>query len=164
RRENANPEASMNESERDDRLSQITTLWNVLDEARVGTASAVAAAQELLIRRYGRAVKKYLLSAVRDLDAAQEGFPEVALALARGDLHGADQERGRLRNYVKTVLFHLVAKYRQREGKAPRAVPADDAAVADLAAAPVDNDRQFLESWRNELLERTWEALAAAQP
>lgn len=156
-------EMGMSAAEWDDRLSQIQTMWTVLNQAHAGTATA-AAAQELLIRRYGGAVRKYLLAALRDPDAAEEVFQEFALALVKGELQGADREKGRFRCYVKTVLFHLVAKYRQREGKVPLAVPGDDPALAALAASPVDTEGAFLENWRQELLARAFEVLAAAHP
>jgi RNA polymerase sigma-70 factor (ECF subfamily) len=152
----------MNEAEWDERLSQIQTMWTVLRQAHAGAADA-AAARELLIRRYGGAVHKYLLSVLRDPHAAEEVLQEFALALVKGQLHGADQGRGRFRAYVKVVLFHLVAKYRQREAKVPRPVPGDDPALAALPAAPEENEHQFLENWRYELLARAWEALATAQ-
>jgi hypothetical protein len=63
---------------------------------------------------------------------------------------------------VKGTLFHLIADYRKQQRKWPGPLP-DDA--AELAADPgeVESDRQFLESWCDDLLARTWAALAETE-
>ena len=45
------------------RLSQITTLWTMVDQAHGLDAAAVTSARQRLLERYGGAVKKYLLGA-----------------------------------------------------------------------------------------------------
>jgi RNA polymerase sigma-70 factor (ECF subfamily) len=64
------------------------------------------------------------------------------------------------RDYIKGVLFHLVSQYRRQQKKQltslgrtpPPAVNADD------------EDRQFWQSWRDQLLAITWARLAEAKP
>jgi RNA polymerase sigma-70 factor (ECF subfamily) len=147
----------------DERLSRIQTLWTLVRQAHEGSADAVQAAQQQLFERYGGAVQRYLRAAVRDADAAADLFQEFACRLLKGDLHGADPERGRFRNYVKGVLFHMVADYHQRRKRQPAAwvdgmpEPAvDPPTMADL-------DRDLVASWRDELLARSWQALQAAE-
>jgi RNA polymerase sigma-70 factor (ECF subfamily) len=146
----------------DSRLSGISTPWTVLRQAHEGSAEAVAA-QQALMRRYGSAVRRYLVSAIRDPHVADELTQEFALALLRGSFRGADPERGRFRDYVKGVLFHLVSKYRQAQKKDLAALPPDSPALANLAA-PAEDGEAFNQTWREELLARTWDALADAQP
>src|SRR5262249_42995545 len=82
------------------RISQIQTLWTVVGQAGgEGTTRAVNAAQEQLLERYGKAVYRYLLGALRDSDVADEVYQEFALRFVRGDLAGADPARGRFRDY-----------------------------------------------------------------
>jgi RNA polymerase sigma factor (sigma-70 family) len=145
----------------DRRLSSITTVWETLRDAHGDAAGAARAAQDLLMRRYGGAVYRYLLRAVGNPAAAEDLVQEFALGLVRGDFRRADPRRGRFRNYVKTALFHLVLGYRKRQGKLPRPVTA--AHVERLALAPAD-DAQFDDAWRNNLLARTWDALSVANP
>jgi RNA polymerase sigma-70 factor (ECF subfamily) len=147
------------------RLSSITTLWSVLREAHEGKGEAATAAQELLMRRYGEAVRRYLLAVVRDPHAADELTQEFALALVRGSFRAADPQRGRFRDYVKTVLYHLVvSKYREAQ-KQPRAVlPPNSPALANLAAPAPDADQAFDQACREDLLARAWDALADAHP
>jgi RNA polymerase sigma-70 factor (ECF subfamily) len=94
-----------------------------------------------------------------DQDAVDDVFQEFALHLIAGDLRGADPRRGRFRNFVKGTLFHLVADYHKQRRKWPRPLPDG---VTALAANPDDaeSDRQFEESWRDELLARAWAAMA----
>jgi RNA polymerase sigma factor (sigma-70 family) len=137
-------------------LCRITTLWSVVCRAHASQAAGAAAAQEELLRRYGKAVQRYLLGAVRDPAVADDLAQEFALRFLRGDLRGADPQRGRFRDFVKGVLFHLIADYHRRK----KAQPLPAAVEASLAAHAAPDDRAFEESWRDELLSRTWKALA----
>ena len=140
-------------------LSRITTLWTVVFQAHRGQGEAVTAAQEQLLGRYAGAIYRYLMAALGDPHAAEELAQEFALAFVQGNFHGADPERGRFRDYVKTAVLNLVRKHRRRESRQP----ANLAAEVDIAAAPTDNaDDLFLTGWRDELLARTWETLAQA--
>jgi RNA polymerase sigma factor (sigma-70 family) len=148
----------------DARLSQISTSWSVVRQAHGGPADAVAAAQQVLLQRYGGAVRRYLLATLRDGHAADDLTQEFGLRLVRGDFHHVDPQRGHFRHYVKTVLFHLVSKYRKEHQSRTRPVAPDSPEIANLASHDADADRRFQDSWREELLARTWEALAEAQP
>jgi RNA polymerase sigma-70 factor (ECF subfamily) len=146
------------------RLSEISTVWSVLGQAHAGSPEAVAAAQQMLLQRYGGAVRRYLLAALRDPHAADDLTQEFALCLVRGEFRHAEPERGRFRNYVKAVLFHLVSRYRKQQRSQTQPLPPDAPELAGLAAPPEDADRGFRDSWREQLLARAWEALAEAQP
>jgi RNA polymerase sigma factor (sigma-70 family) len=142
------------------RISQIQTLWTVVGQAGGdGTTRAVNAAQEQLLERYGKAVYRYLLGAIRDSDAADELYQEFALRFVRGDLAGADPARGRFRDYLKGVLSHLVGDHYRRQRKQPLALNPEYEPEA-AADEPALSDEDFLASWRNELLGRAWSALA----
>ena len=106
----------MNQSNEDLRLSRISTLWTVVCQA-TDPEVAVQAAQRRLLERYGGAVRRYLLAATRDGEAAEELFQEFAVRFLRGGLRGACPERGRFRDYLKGVLIHLVADHHQRKKK-----------------------------------------------
>jgi RNA polymerase sigma factor (sigma-70 family) len=146
-----------------DHLSRISTLWTVVAHAKEGPAEAVSAAQQELLHRYHGAVYRYLLGALRDADAADELAQEFALRFLRGDFGGVDRQRGRFRDFLKGVLSHLIADYYRRQRTVAKSLPANG---ADLAVSPDDSeerDRQFAESWRDELLARTWARLAQLQ-
>ena len=63
-------------------LSRIQTLWSMVHRAH-GDHTAVQSAQQTLLDRYGGAVRRYALAALRDEDAADEVFQEFALKFVR---------------------------------------------------------------------------------
>jgi RNA polymerase sigma-70 factor (ECF subfamily) len=150
--------------DRPGRLSAISTLWSVLRQAHEGDSEAATDAQQLVMGRYGEAVRRYLLATLRDPHAADELTQEFALSLVRGAFRGADPTKGRFRDYVKTTLFHLVSTYRRKRKKDLAAVDPDGPALANVAAPEENPDAEFDRSWREDLLDRTWDALADAQP
>jgi RNA polymerase sigma-70 factor (ECF subfamily) len=146
----------------DQRLSHISTLWTLLGEANQQGAAALAARQ-VLMRRYCGAVYRYLYSAVRDPNVADDLTQEFALRFLQGRFRQADPAHGRFRNYVKTALFHLVNDYRKRQGRQPRAVPLQSDEAISAPDEPAAAEQAFRESWRQELLARAWKALEQLQ-
>jgi RNA polymerase sigma factor (sigma-70 family) len=146
--------------EETDHLSRISTLWTVVAHAKDGPAGAVSAAQQELLHRYNRAVYRYLLGALRDSDAADELAQEFALRFLRGDFRGVDPQRGRFRDFLKGVLFHLIADYYRRQRTVAKPLPAKGAELVASSGGSDEQDRQFVENWRDELLARTWDSLA----
>jgi RNA polymerase sigma-70 factor (ECF subfamily) len=145
-------------------LNRISTLWTVVCQAHGGAGAEVSAAQQALIQRYGQAIYRYLLGALRDPDAADELSAQFALRFIRGDLRGANPERGRFRDFVKGVLSHLIADHHnERRRQRAQSLDAGAPEPATLEEPGDDSDRRFLESWRAELLDRTWEALGRIQ-
>ena len=142
-------------------ISRIQTAWSMVREAH-GDHTAVQSAQERLLERYGGAVRRYALSALRNEDAAEEVFQEFALKFIRGDFGKADPERGRFRAFVKTVVYRLIVDYQRRKKKLGRE-GAMHSNIAEPAAATddqKDDDALFARSWRDELLARCWQKLA----
>jgi RNA polymerase sigma-70 factor (ECF subfamily) len=150
----------MSGEDADNRLSQMSTAWTMLFQAHGDALEAAKAARRELLGRYGDPVYRYLRAAVRDPDASDELYQEFALKFVRGDFKRASPDRGRFRDFLKTVLFHLVAGFHQKRGR--RAEPlASESALAAAPAEPTDSaDADFTEAWRGELLSRAWSALA----
>ncbi len=140
----------------DQRLSRITTLWTL--HVRAHSSDAAAAGRAELLHRYRAAAYRYVLAAVRDVDVADDLAQEFAVRFLRGDFRHADPGRGRFRDYLRTALRHLVTDHQRARKLAP----------APLATEPVaqseDADTTFQAAWREELMERTWQRLAAEQP
>jgi RNA polymerase sigma-70 factor (ECF subfamily) len=153
----------MSEHELNQRLSRIETMWSVVNQAHQGPVSEAAAAQQQLLQRYSSAIYRYILGAVRDLDAADEVFQEFALRFVKGSFQRADPQRGRFRDLVRTSVRNLITNHFQRRQGQPRQLAEDapEPACTDeqLAAA----DQAFVDRWREELLNRTWDALARVQ-
>jgi len=142
-----------------DRLSRISTQWTMIFRAHGGSADEPSAAKTELMLRYSGAVYRYLLGIVRNPDAAADLAQEFALRFVRGGFHRADPHRGRFRDYVKGALTRLVQDFRRAQQAWPRSLPVDLPATT-----VVDTDRPFVESWREELLDRSWRALAVDHP
>ncbi len=152
----------MERDELDQHLSRISTQWTMVLEAHGGEADVAHAALAGLAQRDLGVVYRYLLGAVGDPDAAAELAQELALRILRGGFRHADPRRGRFRDYLKTALIHLVDDYKAAQRSRPRPLPPD---VPAHPTPPIaEREAEFLESWRAELLNRTWTALAAAQP
>jgi RNA polymerase sigma factor (sigma-70 family) len=149
----------MHRRKRESNLSQMATLWSVVGRAHQGPIAEMQAARQQLLERYGGAVRRYVLGALRNEDGADELAQEFALRFLRGDFHRADPQRGRFRDFVKTALFHLVVDHQRRQRARPRSLSQE----VEEPSPSVDADEQFLESWRDELLARAWQLLAAAQ-
>jgi RNA polymerase sigma factor (sigma-70 family) len=141
------------------RLSHISTMWSLVHQAHGDKRQAATLAQDRLMARYTGAIHRYLLGALRDVDAADELFQEFAVRFLRGDFRNAEQGKGRFRSFLKTSLYHLIVDYQKRQKKQPQG-------LVDLEHAPVshtsqpDSDREFMDSCRQELMERAWLALA----
>jgi RNA polymerase sigma-70 factor (ECF subfamily) len=153
----------MSEDVPDRRLVSISTLWSVVFEAHDPQAEAAQAAQRQLLERYGGAVRKYLLKSTGDPEKADDLYQEFALGFLRGDYRNVHPSKGRFRDYLKTVLYHLIGRQRRQDYRQPRPL---DSAVPErgVEADPADHlDAEFLEGWRNELLARCWAALARAE-
>jgi RNA polymerase sigma factor (sigma-70 family) len=142
------------------RLSRISTKWTLMIQAHQAGDNETAARAEI-IEHYTRAVYRYLLGAVGDADAAEELAQEFALRFLRGDFHRARPERGRFRNYLKSALVNLVNDHHRKRQAAPGPLPAD---TPDRMDAASDAEANFAASWREEVLERTWQALAEGNP
>jgi RNA polymerase sigma factor (sigma-70 family) len=139
------------------RLELISTRWTLLEQAHRGTDGA-AAARTHLLERYGGAVRRYLRGAAKDLDAADDLFQEFAYRFLHGDFKGASPERGRFRDFLKGVISHLVADFCKRQGR--RMVNLPEGFAEPMAPESADQDKAFVESWRDELLAQSWKSLA----
>jgi RNA polymerase sigma factor (sigma-70 family) len=145
----------------DRRLSRISTLWSLVSLAQHEAGDETRAAQQKLLERYGPAIRRYLLGAVRDADAAEDLWQDFAYRFLHGDMRGIDPERGRFRDFVKGVLFHLVADYHKKRQRLPRQLPSEHPEPAVSCEPDAEQEQAFVASWRDELLARTWAALAA---
>ena len=146
----------------DFRLSGIETLWSVVRLAHdSGTESQ--SAQQQLLDRYGEAIRRYLLGALRNPDAADDVFQEFAVRFVRGDFKNADPDRGQFRSFLKTSLYRLIVDYQRRETKDRRNKELAEFIAEDRAESQAAIDVEFDRSWRIELLANTWASLEREQ-
>jgi RNA polymerase sigma-70 factor (ECF subfamily) len=141
------------------RLSELSTHWTVVFQAHKGTPDQINAAVSRLMCRYAGAVHRYFLKALRDPDAAAELDQEFAVRFLRGDFRNSDPNRGRFRDYVKRAVQNMISDYYRRKHSA-RTVQSTgvEPAVEDPELARFE--KQFIESWRSDLLDRAWSSLS----
>jgi len=87
------------------RISRISTIWPLLEDPHGRPSADVRGARLALLQRHQGAAYRYLLGAIRNLDASDELFQEFALRVFRGAFSRAAPERGRFRDYLKTALI-----------------------------------------------------------
>src|SRR5262245_20207789 len=139
-----------------DRLSQISTMWTALRRAHAAEVDEDRRLLAGLIERYQGAAFRYLTAATGDPDVAAELFQEFAVRFLRGDFRRVSPDRGRFRDYLRTVLINLA---RRRPGVVggPPIVDVDPELLP--AAADKVADEAFLVHWRASLLEGAWKGL-----
>jgi RNA polymerase sigma-70 factor (ECF subfamily) len=141
-------------------ISQIETLWPVLRQAHGGPPEEVRAAQAEFLSRYERPIYRYLLACLGEPDAANDLLQEFSLRFVRGDFRNANPERGRFRDLLKSALYHLIVDYHKRRNRRMAQLAHDAPEPMDSVESTLDSDRQFLDTWRANLLAKAWEALA----
>jgi RNA polymerase sigma factor (sigma-70 family) len=144
-------------------LSRISTPWTLIGHAHGGARDCAAHALRLLLQRYCGAAYRYLRGALRDEDAALDLLQEFVLRFLRGDFRRADPGSGRFRDYLKAALIHLATDYHRAQQAQPRPLPANIDQRAAAPDEPTENEATFLQSWREELINHTWVALAEAK-
>jgi RNA polymerase sigma-70 factor (ECF subfamily) len=145
------------------RLDEIETVWTEVHEAHDQQGSTAEKARNVLLMRYYGAVHDYLLGILHDATEAEELTQEFAVRFLRGDFGGADPQRGRFRDFLKTAVRHLVIdRWRQKKkAKAQGPRPLGKGAAASAAVAGLsDTDPIFVNAWREALLAKTWRVLA----
>lgn len=138
-------------------LDRIQTMWTLVQKAH--RPEGQHHAQEQLLERYREAVHRYLLGALRDPHAADELFQEFAIRFLEGKFRGANPEKGRFRDYVKSALFNLVSTYRRKSGRQPLQAESFVLAEAPAHADDAAREAEFRNQWRDQLLGRTWERI-----
>ncbi len=133
-----------------DHLTSLDTNWSTVRNAHIPGPAGHAAMREL-IGRYHDAVERYLRLKLRDRNLADEVFQEFWTKLLDHKLAGADNTKGRFRDYLRTVLHRLIVDhFRARK---LQALPPGD--LLDPSAPDAEYDRV----WRESIIRRVWSRL-----
>lgn len=133
-----------------DHLTDLETSWTTIRTAH-SPGPEGQAAMRVLISRYHDAVERYLRLKLRDQNLADEVFQEFWTKLLTHKLAGADDTKGRFRDYLRTVLHRLIIDH-FRSRKLVALPPGD---LLDPAAPDDDYDRV----WREAVIKRVWSRL-----
>lgn len=144
-----------------ERLTRIQTQWTMVLNAHGEITQNAGLARRDLLQRYSGAVYRYLLGAVRDPDTAEELAHDFAVRLLEGAFHRVSPERGRFRDYVKTVLINLVNDHFRSRQESPRQF-LPDAPDPAVSAESFAGSVSFEDCLQEDLLTETWAELERA--
>src|SRR5262249_7739697 len=131
-------------------LTDLETSWTTIRNAHMAGPAGQAAMRDL-IGRYHDAVERYLRLKLRDRNLADEVFQEFWTKLLSHKLAGADNSKGRFRDYLRTVLHRLIVDHFR--GRKHQPLPPGD--LLDPSAPDHDYDRV----WREAIIRRVWSRL-----
>ncbi len=126
-------------------LTDLETSWTTITSAHTPGPVGQRAMLEL-VSRYHDAVERYLRLKLRDRNLADEVFQEFWTKLLTHKLAGADREKGRFRDYVRTVLHRLIIDH-FRSRKLQSLPPGE---LLDPSSPDADYDRV----WREAVIKR----------
>lgn len=131
-------------------LTDLETCWTTVRNAHTPGPVGEFAMREL-IGRYHDAVERYLRLKLRDQNLADEVFQEFWHKLLTHKLAGADHNKGRFRDYLRTVLHRLIIDHFR--GRKIQSLPPGD--LLDPTRVDDDYDRV----WREAVIKRVWARL-----
>lgn len=126
-------------------LTDLETSWTTIRNAHCPGPVGQAAMRDL-IGRYHDAVERYLRLKLRDRNLADEVLQEFWTKLLTHKLAGADNNKGRFRDYLRTVLHRLIIDHFRTRRLQP--LPPGD--LLDPASPDADYDR----IWREAVIKR----------
>jgi DNA-directed RNA polymerase specialized sigma24 family protein len=142
----------------DQQLNDLSTSWTLLKQAHQEGGAERVQARDALVRRYRSVVRRYLAGALRFEVDVQEAVDECEqrcwARLVEGRFRSASPERGRFRDYLRTVLANLVNDHRRERRRAPA-----ELAGAERVPAESVSDEEYRRMYGAELLERAMERL-----
>ncbi|MBY0228983.1 MAG: hypothetical protein K2W96_06875, partial [Gemmataceae bacterium] len=144
-------------------IKNIETIWGQVAVSHSTDAVARKMAQEAVLARYKPAVLRYLRACLGDPDQADEVWQNFSVRFVEGAFRNADPEKGRFRDLLKTAIYHLVMDHHKKRRRQMPNLSPDAPEPAQEESSIVEPDDQFAKAWRNELLNRCWEALATEE-
>jgi RNA polymerase sigma factor (sigma-70 family) len=147
----------------EDHLSRIETVWQEVSLAlrHSGDPESQEALRAFFLR-YKRAIERYLIVLLSD-DAqdAEDLAHSFVTRVLEGRYKAIKPQPGRFRYYVKEVLRNLVSDYR-RDRYRNRRKPLGEIDV-EAPATATGFDQEFVEIWRQQLLQMAMNQLATMQ-
>jgi hypothetical protein len=130
-------------------LDQIETDWAMVHEPAH------------IVMRYANAIQHYLNALIKNKHDAEEVAQDFFLWVSQHGLPRARKDRGRFRDYLKTIVRHAALNFLTRNRPARRT-------SVDLHSLPAPEatcipDQEWILHWRSCLLSRTWRRLKRYQ-
>ena len=142
------------------RLDAIETQWSLVQRAHHATLSSDSSADEarsVLLLRYAGAIRGFVKAIVRDENDTDEVAQDVFLRLMSGDFAGADPNRGRFRDLLKTATRNMIKNYwALRSRRKERDI---DTAPEQGQESEPKIDQLWIKNWRDNILDIAWSRL-----
>jgi RNA polymerase sigma factor (sigma-70 family) len=143
------------ESQLASRLDGIQTRWSLVRIAHDGSSSPIAEnARQKLVLRYAKSIRRYIGGIVKSSDDADELAQDAMMRLMKGDFAGADPNRGRFRDFLKTAVRNMI---RNHWTKSSRRKTTD--IDLDLVAKSDSDDSAWDTEWQTTVLDLAWSRL-----
>jgi hypothetical protein len=141
----------------DERLDGIDTRWSLVRQAHAtGAGASVAQARGILVMRYASAIRRYIGGILKDPENTDELAQDAIVRLLQGDFAGADPNRGRFRDLLKTAVRNMVRNYWDKKNRR-RSTSADFDQMSDDSETKLE--ASWLGAWQSNVLDHTWAAL-----
>lgn len=130
-----------------EQLSNLKTSWTQIHSAHIPGPAGQVAMQEL-ISRYHDAVERYLRLKIKDQNLADDVLQEFWAKVLNHKLAGANETKGRFRDYLRTILHRLMVDHfraRKTTSLPPGELP-----------EPEQPDKDYDSVWREVLIKRVW--------
>jgi RNA polymerase sigma factor (sigma-70 family) len=145
-------------------LGNMQTQWSLIRKAHQASmvGESASAARNSLVMRYAPAIRHFVQVVVRDPTMADELSQDAMIRILKGDFAGADPNRGRFRDLLKTAIRNMA---RNHWAKEKRRSSADfDLSLLDDDGQEVQKlDAEWTSQWRENVLSNVWDKLLAWQ-
>lgn len=143
------------ESQLASRLEGIDTRWSLIRDAHAaGGPQTATAARQALVLRYAKSIRRYVGGMVKSQADADELAQDVVMRLMKGDFGGADPNRGRFRDLLKTAVRNMVHNHWTKANRRKTA----DADLTLIGREDAD-DPIWTAEWQANVLGHAWAAL-----
>ena len=146
--------------EDDSRISRIQTQWSIVQQAGQSRSDlgAVLARAELA-SRYAGAIYRYLKRLLPSPQDAEDVAQEISMLILNGNLSGADPDKGRFRDYMKTVVINAARAHKKKSARQNEKGRTMDAETLESLSEPADDQSVWEECLRDDLIAQAMKKL-----
>ena len=131
-------------------LGMITTQWVMVTDSIH------------FVKRYGRAIQRYLRALLKNKYDAEEVAQEFFLSVSKHGFSNANPEKGRFRDYLKVAVRNAALNF-LRKNENNQKLARGLAELRDHHRRNAIPDKEWILEWRECLLNRAWQEMEKTQ-
>lgn len=140
-------------------LGNIQTQWSMVRQAHQSTEDQDgSSARQQLVMRYAPAIRKFVQVVVKDNHLADELSQDAIMRLLKGDFSGADPNRGRFRDLLKTAIRNMARNHWAKE-KVRASVDFEIEELGGESEGQSELDQEWTRQCRDAALSVAWDKL-----